>query len=74
MNVASLMMAEKFNLSANHRFLYAGFIAPTIVLATVLYFKTYNYTIHQWIRHIFLLYLMYAIMFNYVLFYLDRYV
>ena len=75
MNVASLMMAERFNLSANRRFLYAGFIAPTIVLAAVFYFQSYNYTtIHEWVKHMILLYLLYFLVFNYVLFYLDKYV
>jgi len=75
MNVASLMMAERFNLSANRRFLYAGFIAPTIVLAAVFYFQSYNYTtIHEWAKYMILLYLLYFLVFNYVLFYLDKYV
>jgi hypothetical protein len=75
MNVASLMMAETFSLSTNRRFLYAGFIAPTIVLATTFYFQTYNYTtIREWVKHIIFLYLLYFITFNYVLFYLEQYV
>lgn len=74
MNVASLIMAEKFDLSASHRFLYAGFIAPTIVLATVFYFRIYNYTIDEWVKHILYVYCVYFIIFNYGLFYLDKYV
>ena len=74
MNVVSLMMAKTFHLSTNRRFLYAGFIAPTMVLASVFFFQTYNYTKTQWMTYIIGLYLLYFIVFNYVLFYLDKYV
>jgi hypothetical protein len=74
MNLASLIIAEKFSISNSNRFLYASIIAPTLVLATVMFFKIYNYTTEDWISHIIGLYSMYFVVFNFVLYYLDKYV
>lgn len=74
MNLFSLVLAKKFNISHNNRFLYTSIIAPTLVLCTVIYFNIYNYTISDWIEHIINLYLLYFIVFNYVIYYLDKYV
>jgi hypothetical protein len=74
MNLISLMLSKKFNISHKNRFLYTSIIAPTLVLFTVIYFNIYNYTIRNWIYHIINLYLLYFIVFNYIIYYLDEYV
>ena len=45
MNLISLLLAKKFNISTKNRFLYTSIIAPTMVLFTVIYFNIYNYTL-----------------------------
>lgn len=74
MNLFSLILAKKFNISNHNRFLYTSIIAPTFVLSTVYYFNIYNYTIHEWMEHIINVYLLYFIVFNYVVYFLDKYV
>jgi hypothetical protein len=74
MNLISLILSKKFNISHKNRFLYTSIISPTLVLFTVKYFNIYNYTIHDWISHIINLYLLYFIVFNYIVYYLDKYV
>lgn len=74
MNMLSLIISKKYNISNKNRFLYSSIIAPTCVLFTVIYFKIYNYTIEQWISHILRLYLLYFFVFNFILYYLDKYV
>ena len=74
MNLLSLIISKKYNISYKNRFLYTSIIAPTCVLFTVIYFKIYNYTINQWLSHIINLYLLYFFIFNFVLYYLDKYV
>ena len=74
MNVVSLLLANKFNISKKERFLLASLIAPTIVLMTIITFNIYNYSLKEWISHVVQLYLLYFIIFNGVIYYLDKYV
>jgi hypothetical protein len=74
MNLISLILAKEFNISNKNRFLYTSIIAPTFVLFTVIYFNIYNYTIYEWFNHIIKLYLLYFIVVNYILYYLDKHV
>ena len=74
MNMISLFIANQLNISKTNRFLLTSLIAPTIVLFTVVYFKIYNYKNREWVNHIVKLYLLYFIVFNIILFTLDKYV
>lgn len=74
MNLISLIIAKKYNISTKNRFLYTSIIAPTLVLFTVIYFNIYNYTILDWFYHTINLYLLYFIVFNYIVYNLDKYV
>jgi hypothetical protein len=72
MNVISLFIANKLNINKKQRFLLTSIIAPTIVVITVIYFNIYNYTLEEWVSHIVQLYLLYFIVFNSVIYALDR--
>lgn len=74
MNLISFILSKKYNISTKNRFLYTSIIAPTFVLLTVIYFNIYNYTIIDWFYHTINLYLLYFIVFNYIVYYLDKYV
>lgn len=74
MNVISLFIAKHFNLSRRNRFLLISILAPTFVLASVIYFKVYNYTQEDWIIHIVSIYLFYFIVWNLIAYNLDKYV
>jgi hypothetical protein len=74
MNMISLIAAEKWGLSSRNRFLYTSIIAPTLVLSAVILFKVYNYTAEDWVSHIIGMYLLYFVVLNFVLYYLDKYV
>jgi len=73
-NVLSLYIANKFNLAKRNRFLFISLLAPTLVAIGVYTRKAYNYTINQWFNHIWILYLLYFVVFNFVIYYLDKYV
>jgi len=74
-NVLSLYIANKFNLTKKNRFLFISLLAPTLVALTVYFLKAYNYTsIQQWFNHIWKLYLLYFVVFNFVIYYLDKHV
>ena len=68
MNMFSLLLAKLFNLSKRIRFLVISLLAPTVVLIYVYFWKVYNYTTkEQWFEHIWKLYLIYFIAFNFLL-------
>jgi hypothetical protein len=74
-NVLSLYIANKLNLTKRNRFFLISLLAPTLVVLTVYFLKAYNYTtIQQWFNHIWKLYLLYFIVFNFVVYYLDKHV
>ena len=72
-NVLSLFISKQFKLSKRMRFITIGIIAPSIVTMTIIFLKAYNYTISTWIRHIFKIYLFYLLMFNVIVYLLDKY-
>jgi hypothetical protein len=74
-NVLSLYIANQVNLTKRNRFFLISLLAPTLVVLTVYFLKAYNYTtIQQWFNHIWKLYLLYFIVFNFVVYYLDKHV
>jgi hypothetical protein len=74
MNVISLLIANKFNISKKNRFLLTSFIAPTLVLLTVVFLNIYNYTFEEWVSHTVQLYLLYFIVVNVIIYNLDKYI
>ena len=73
-NILSLYIANKFNLTKRNRFLFISLLAPTLVALGVYTRKAYNYTSIQWFNHIWKLYLLYFVVFNFVVYYLDKHV
>jgi hypothetical protein len=74
-NVLSLVLANKLNLSRKNRFLMISVLAPTFVTFFIYFIKAYNYTtVNQWFNHIWKLYLFYFIVFNFVVYYLDKHI
>jgi len=74
MNMLSLFISEKFNLTRRLSFLIMSLIVPTFITLFVILFKIYKYTLSEWCIHIILLYLIYFIIFNFVIYLLDKYV
>ena len=74
MNVVSLYIAKWFHISKELRFFLMSLLAPTIVLSVVVFLKIYNYNKQQWFSHIIKLYLLYFVVFNGIIYTLDKYV
>jgi uncharacterized membrane protein len=71
-NVMSLILANYLNLTKKYRFLLISLLAPTLVAIFVNIIQAYDYTsTNQWFNHIWKLYLLYFIVFNYIVYYLD---
>jgi hypothetical protein len=74
-NVFSLYVANKMKISKRYSLFLLSIIAPSVVAIGIYTCKAYNYTsINQWFNHIWKLYLVYFIVFNFILYYLDKYV
>lgn len=73
-NVFSLYIVNKMKISKRYSLLLISIIAPTVVGIGIYTRKAYNYTNIQWFNHIWKLYLVYFIVFNFILYYLDKYV
>lgn len=74
-NVFSLYIANKMKLSKENRFLLISILTPTIVALSVYFLKLYNYTtMTQWFNHLWKLYLLYFLVFNFIVYYLDKYI
>jgi hypothetical protein len=74
-NIFSLYVANKMKISKRYSLFLLSIIAPSVVAIGIYTRKAYNYTsINQWFNHIWKLYLVYFIVFNFILYYLDKYV
>lgn len=72
LNVLSLILANYLNLTKKYRFLLISLLAPSIVAIGIYITKAYNYrTTSQWFNHIWKLYLLYFIVFNFIVYYID---
>jgi hypothetical protein len=72
-NVFSLYIVNKMKITKKYSLFLISIIAPTLVAIGTYLFKAYNYTSgNQWFNHIWKLYLVYFIVFNFILYFLDK--
>ena len=72
-NVISLIVAEYFGLSSRQRFLTISIISALCIMAIAFYFNSYNFTSTEWIKYFFYIFIKYLLVWNIVIFYLDKY-
>jgi hypothetical protein len=72
-NIFALYITSKFNLTKRKTYFLISILTPTLVTISVYILKLYNYnTINQWFHHIWKLYLLYFVVFNFILYPLDK--
>ena len=74
MNMLSLFLAKQFNLSKKNRFLLISILGPTFIASVIIFLKIYNYTRKEWASHLVSLYVFYFIIWNLIVYNLDKYV
>ncbi len=74
MNMVSLFIALHFGLSPRQRFLLIGSLSPLIVISFSYFFKTYDYKGGEWVNYGLGLFLKHFLIWNIVVFLLDKYV
>jgi hypothetical protein len=74
MNMLSLYIAYQFNLSARERYLLIGTLSPLLVISISYTLKTYDYEGYEWIKYGVGLFIKHFLIWNLVVYYLDKYV
>ena len=74
MNMISLFIALQFGLSSRQRYLLIGTVSPLIVVSFSYSFKTYDYEGEEWLNYSVGLFLKHFLIWNIVVFLLDKYV
>jgi hypothetical protein len=74
MNMISLFIALQFGLSSRQRFLLIGTLSPLIVVSFSYSFQTYDYEGYEWLTYGTGLFLKHFLIWNIVVFFLDKYI
>ncbi len=74
MNMISLYIALLYHLSRRQRYVLIGTLSPLIVISFSYLFQTYDYTEKEWLRYGVGLFLKHFLIWNIVIFLLDKYV
>jgi hypothetical protein len=74
MNMLSLYLALTFQLGNRERYLLIGTVSPLIVISASYIFQTYTYTKEEWTRYAVGLFLKHFLIWNIVVYLLDKYV
>ena len=72
-NIISLMIADYFNLSLRMRFFIISILSSISIMAIASHFKTYNFTHNEWFKYYTYIFVKYLIIWNIVIFYLEKY-
>ena len=72
-NVISLILANHFKLSLRNRFLLVTILSSLSVMAIATHFKSYNFTDTEWQKYYAYIFLKYLIVWNIVIFYMEKY-
>jgi hypothetical protein len=74
MNMISLYLALAFQLSRRLRYVLIGTLSPLIVVSFSYLFKTYEYEGQEWLRYGVGLFLKHFLIWNIIIYMLDKYV
>jgi drug/metabolite transporter superfamily protein YnfA len=74
LNMISLFIAISFGLSSRQRYLLVGSLSPLIVVAFSYSFQTYDYEGREWLTYGAGLFVKHFLIWNIVVFLLDKYV
>lgn len=74
MNMISLFFADTYNLSRRMRYVLFGSISPLIVSSFSYLFQTYNYSNERWISYVIGLFIKHFLIFNIIIYSLDKYI
>jgi len=71
-NVMSLVVAEAFSLSTRMRFLLVSLITYALAVTYTTYNNVYDFSLYQWYGYYFLMLTTYLIMWNVVVYFIEK--
>lgn len=74
MNMISLFVANAYNFSRRTRYVVFGSLSPIIVSSFSYLFQTYTYSTEKWITYVIGLFIKHFIIFNVIIYSLDKYI
>jgi hypothetical protein len=74
MNMISLYLSLKFNLSNRQRYLLIGTISPLIVISYSYLFKTYKYQGNEWTKYAIGLFVKHFLIWNIIVYLINEYI
>lgn len=73
-NIISFIIAKQFNLTKRLRFFLISIISSLCIMGIAYYFKTYNFTNEEWRKYFLYIFIKYLLVWNIIVFYLDKYI
>ena len=73
-NMLSLYLSEQFNLNYKQRFQTISLLSYLFILTIVTNTNAYNFNKNDWIKYIIILGLLYYLTWNYVIYYIEKYI
>ena len=67
LNVLSFIVAQKYNLSNNQRFIGISILTSLIVMCVSTYFKTYDHTKKEWLNYYVGIFIKYMLIWNLII-------
>ena len=73
-NILSLIVAEKFNLSMNQRFIGVSIISSISIMFISTYFETYDNDLKEWIQYYIGIFIKYLLIWNLIVRQLETHI
>ena len=73
-NIISLIISEYFGLSERLRFFVISIISSLSIMCIAYNLKSYTFTNAEWMKYFFYIFIKYQIVWNIVIFYLEKYI
>lgn len=73
-NMLSLYLSEKFNLNYKQRFQTISLLSYLFIVTIVTNSNAYNFNKNDWIKYIIILGLLYYLTWNFVIYYIEKYI
>lgn len=73
-NTFSLFIANQYNLTTRMRYIIFGSISPIFVSSISFMLNTYNYSTIEWIHYVIRLFVKHFLVFNIIIYSLDKYI
>ena len=72
-NIISLILAQQFNLTMRERFVLISIISSLSIMSLATYLQSYNFTKEEWKKYYLYIFIKYMIVWNIVIYNIEKY-